>query len=1489
MDLSIAQVVDPVCDRFEAAWKACPAFAAPACSGGPSGCDGPRKQGTQDTPPRPRLEDFLGATTGPERAALLRELVLLEIYYRRRCGECPKTDDYRARFPELEENWLATAVTAQAEPLAGSPGVSTDLQEREAQGAERSALGARRSAFAVGEDGIPRRIGEHRILRKIGAGGMGVVYEAVQESLGRHVALKVLPYNPLAGPVLLERFRREAKAAARLHHTNIVPVFGVGEQDGVHYFAMQFIHGQSLDQVLCEVKRFRDRRISLPDGQTAGEDSHESLAASVAQGLLKGEFALDPARDMDPDVVSTQLAAGSGQALMATLVRPERQWPSDPTTDSDLGCGSHPEIRYFRSVARLAIQVADALDYAHRHGVLHRDIKPSNLLLDSGGTVWVTDFGLAKADDAGDLTSPGDVVGTLRYMAPERLEGLADARSDVYGLGATLYELLTLRPTVDDPNRVRLIERVRRDNPVPPRKLDPRIPRDLETITLKAITKEPDKRYATAGELAEDLRRFLADRPIRARRTPFYERAWRWCRRNPALAALNTVVAALLVFVALGSTMAALWLQAAGRQTTEKLYDAYVAQASAGRTSRRVGQRFKSLKAITEAVQVARSLELPEDRFLELRNEAIACLALPDLSVAREWKGGPAGPVRVDFDGAVERYARLDEQGNVSIHRVADNEEIYHFSGAAGATGLYLSPNGQFLFVGSEVWKLWKLAGPEPSVILDELRPKAHDFSPDSRQLAVARNDGGLEIYDLASGLRVRERQFGAEPRHLAFHPTEQRLAIAFEDRVEVRDLDTGNMLARFPLEPNATPWASWRPDGKVLAADGGDGVIYLWDVATGKQMAKLEGTKNAGLNFTFSHAGDLLASTGWEGVVRLWDPRSGKELFHTPALMTRLHFSLDDGLLASEFTSSRLRLWRVEPGREYRTFVRLPASMDVWLNHAVSPDGRLLAVVTREGVMLWDLASGKELDFTPMPVRAIVQFEPSGDLLTNSSNGLWRWPVRARAGYLRIGPPHLVPLPGSPGDNPACSRDGRVMAIPRFWGALVLHTDRQGQPVTLAPHSDVRQVAVSPDGRWVATISHNTSSEVKVWNAKTGKLSKSLFAGVRNQAAFSPNGQWLATGGDAVRVWAVGSWNQQHCLEGVRGLAVAFSPDSRILAFETEEGVVRLVDPKLGKEWARLVNPDQERAGRITFTPDGAQLVITSGDGPSTDVWDLRAIRGHLAAMGLDWDLPAYPAARDGESPPGMVQVERGSPFGLLAESYPASIGLNTFLLKLNPFNWEAYYQRGRKYAMQGESEKAIADYSMALALLPAHDPRRVEVLFRRFTNYYRLVGDKARGLADLQQLAIMELGDFSALHADLAWTLNEIAWQLVMGPEKERNPAQALPLAQRAVTLTTPELCVYRTTLGIVNYRLAQYGKAAEVLQRSLSESSDETAAFDLFFLALSHTRLGDGAKASAFYDQAVNWVREHRGRVQYDKQAELDACWAEARALLGKDHGS
>ncbi len=365
---------------------------------------------------------------------------------------------------------------------------------------------------------------------------MGVVYEAEQVSLGRHVALKLLPEHLLREAKRRRRFEREARAAARLNHANIVPVFGVGEHEGMPYYAMQFIAGHGLDDVLDELRRLKAGALGRDavtgrdsPGNTEGEGPDTAL--SVARSLWTGGLGRE---DQQTEAVSK---AGEASVTAAVNVGGTGRTPPNPARlqgsapqahnsstvsilgasgSSSLGGSSHSRT-YWQGIARIGVQVADALDYAHSQGVLHRDIKPSNLLLDNHGHIWVTDFGLAKLDDQQNLTGSGDILGTLRYMPPEGFEGRHDARGDVYSLGITLYEMLALRPAFDGTDRARLIRLVTADAPERLRKLNRDVPRNLETVIHKAIDRDPEHRYQTAADLAEDLRLFVEDRPVRAR------------------------------------------------------------------------------------------------------------------------------------------------------------------------------------------------------------------------------------------------------------------------------------------------------------------------------------------------------------------------------------------------------------------------------------------------------------------------------------------------------------------------------------------------------------------------------------------------------------------------------------------------------------------------------------------------------------------------------------------------------------------------------------------------------------------------------------------------------------------------------------------------------------------------------------------------------------------------------------------------------------
>jgi serine/threonine protein kinase/Tfp pilus assembly protein PilF len=360
--------------------------------------------------------------------------------------------------------------------------------------------------------GMP--LGDFRIVREVGRGGMGVVYEAEQLSLGRRVALKVLPLAGVLDPRHLQRFKNEARAAALLHHTNIVPVHYVGCECGVHFYAMQYIDGRTLAEVINNLRR----QAAGHAGKAAPQPSTTVLYAGVPEARAD---------------------SGGTDVRSATVVREQASGAATvPLSARRLPAG--PDPAFFRTVARWGIEAALALEHAHQVGVIHRDVKPGNLLIDGRGTLWVTDFGLAHIQGDYQLTMTGDVVGTLRYMSPEQALGggaAVDHRTDIYSLGVTLYELATLERAFPGSDRQQLLRQIACEEPRPPRRWERAIPAELETILLKAIEKVPADRYATAQDLANDLQRYLEDKPIWARRPSPVQRTRKWARRHRAVVA----------------------------------------------------------------------------------------------------------------------------------------------------------------------------------------------------------------------------------------------------------------------------------------------------------------------------------------------------------------------------------------------------------------------------------------------------------------------------------------------------------------------------------------------------------------------------------------------------------------------------------------------------------------------------------------------------------------------------------------------------------------------------------------------------------------------------------------------------------------------------------------------------------------------------------------------------------------------------------------
>lgn len=520
----------------------------------PPGVDGatPQSEAAGAMPQAPVLADGKQTGATPQAPDGLRERVDETTAF----GD----DALPARLAEVLERYLAD-LEAGAPPdcealLAQHPDLAEELRPyleslrmlhhaaREMKGganADGAKSGANGSECAKGTE-KPRQIGDYRIVREIGRGGMGIVYEAHQESLNRQVALKILPFAAVLDQRQIARFRTEAQAAAQLHHSHIVPVFAVGQEQGVYYYAMQYIDGQSLEQAIDELRaaeKLRGERSTRVEGAANGSTTTLSLDAA-------------------------------------------RRWSNEVRQRDD----------FYRTIARLGIEAAEALHHAHEHGIIHRDVKPSNLLVDKQGRLWVTDFGLARMQADNGVTLTGDVVGTLRYMSPEQASGeaLLDARTDVYSLGVTLYELLTRRHAHPGDDRQVLLRQIMGEEPAAPRRVDASIPADLETIVLTAMAKSRDERYATARALAEDLERFLTGKPTLARRPTLADRAVKWARRHRSIVKVAAFAMVLLCVVSV--TALVLVLRAQSRMA-QALADAERSATAARANFERAEKHFQ--------------------------------------------------------------------------------------------------------------------------------------------------------------------------------------------------------------------------------------------------------------------------------------------------------------------------------------------------------------------------------------------------------------------------------------------------------------------------------------------------------------------------------------------------------------------------------------------------------------------------------------------------------------------------------------------------------------------------------------------------------------------------------------------------------------------------------------------------------------------------------------------------------------------------------
>jgi WD40 repeat protein len=1027
--------------------------------------------------------EALDLAPGAERAAYLERA-------------CAGSAGVRARVETLlaaigqAGSFLETPALARVASRAPGAGVDSATLAADADSGDAP---ERLAAMAT-----PTRLGDFELVRRLGEGAMGVVFEARQVSLNRPVAVKMIRAGLFAGEADLRRFRIEAEAVAHLDHPRIVPIYGVGEHQDCHYFSMKLIRGGSL---------------------------------------------------------AHRLAA----------------YPADP-----------------RAAARLVAEVAQAIQHAHERGILHRDLKPSNILLDEEGRPLVTDFGLAKrSGDDSSLTQSGAIVGTPSYMAPEQasLHKLAvTAATDVYGLGAVLYALLTGRPPFVADAILETIEQVRGRAPAPPSRLNPRVGRDLETICLRCLEKDPIRRYATADALAQDLRRWLDGEPIAARPVAAAARIWMWSRRNRIVAGLL----AALVVLALGTTWQ--WWRAEGllrqarREASSEAIDHALAICAGGDVGRGMLRLAEALEtAPSDAADLKRAIRANLVAWSRHQMQLTNLLRHSDLIHFVAFSPDGRTAVTASPDGT----ARLWD----AFTGAPRGAPLRHDGGVMQAA---FSPDSRYLITASldRTARLWEVDGCRPAgAPLRHRGPvRSVAFSPDGRTVLTGSNDGAAQIWEVAS-----QQPKGQPLRHQGwvqqvFFRPDGNVAITagqVDNTVRLWDLRTGQAIGEpMPYHPgrrdNRAPrWFVCSTNGESILTNGSRGAgqqecARVWDATSGRPLGPPlchhDDIRAVGL----SGDGNVAMTGSDDRTARLWDAHTGKSrcgpLRHQgQVLAVALNAAGTLALTGSEDRTARL--WKVSSGEPVGDPLHHPGQV---LAVAFRPDGRAVLTGCDDGIArLWTLAPR----------------EPAGTRLPDGE-------LEAL--------PHLARSP-----------DGRTILMGHTDGTAQLRDAATMQPLgpPLRHEYAILSVAISPDGtRLLTGCADGTAG---VWSARTRRLiGRPLHhQGPVHFVTFSADGRMVLTGsGDrTARLWdaATGKPIGMPLTHNAGVVAVAFGATGDALLTKTEDGIVR--------RWARAVDatgPDERFvlwAQLITGAEIGASGTVRGmGAAAWKQKWNrLRALGG--------------------------------------------------------------------------------------------------------------------------------------------------------------------------------------------------------------------------------------------------------------------------------------
>jgi serine/threonine protein kinase/WD40 repeat protein len=1112
-----------------------------------------------------------------------------------------------------------------------------------------------------------------------------------------------------------------------------------------------------------------------------------------------------------------------------------------------------------RAASRFLEEIARALQAAHAAGIVHRDLTPGNVLFTGDareretrpgidvGQPKISDFGLAKslgadaASESGHRTMTGDVIGTPAYMSPEQARGETGAigpATDIYSLGAILYELLTGRPPHRGVTTVETLQRVVSSEPVTPSRLQPGLDADLETICLKCLQKLPPQRYASAADLAEDLRRYLAGEPIVARPISVPVKLARWCRRKPLLAGLLSLVGLLLVVVVTGSITAAVRLNQAAR---DRLAEAKLAEARVHRLDSQFGRSEKSLAALAETARIHETAEV--------RDEAIASLALFDMKFHHE---GPPAAGLIDISADLKFYAcHLEPSGAVSIRHVLDNAEICRLTFARRPAGGLFSPDGShvvFSWPEGPHIEVWSVAGSIPRLVVADDRDVywgmgAVNFSGDGRHFAIGRPDRTVHIYRLEDGARVLEVHVPAPIRHLAFRPNLPHLAVVLGASLQIRDIRDGRLLIQLD-EALACEYVSWHPQGRFLVTSDPFGGLSLWEPDHLRRVYVLPGRASGGVATAFDRSGTLLFSTGRDGSLRVWDPHWGRPLLNTIGSSTyHLRFSTDGRYWMGDVENGRVRVWEFPEAPAYR---RLASTTEFDVGPirtiAVRPAGadqkRLFAVAAEKGVGFWDVDTGRPV--AQMPVGSIVDlaFDDSGNLLTADAYHVQFWPIRVSASapdVLTVGPPEKIARFDMT-TQMACSADGRVIGLARSTrGGMLIDRERQQPPVVVAPQANVLSIAVTRDGRMAAT-GRGGDRPGQIWDARRGELLQEIPFQIF-PIAFSPDGKRLLASRNGLELWSVGDWNQLWDLPDPSPLARAFSPDGQFIALGMLNGQIVVRSAADGRIVARLEDANPSVLKSLAYAPDGRSLVGLATDWRQLSIWNLASLGKNLEVIGVHCELtefsPQVPVSR--REPPSLE-------FRLRDSRAEAEIELVRIRrdLETQPQNVALLHQLGTRLAALGRDDEARHAFAQAVEV-----GAPFVVSFDLGTCEIRL-GHWREGVAVFERaLTGPELTPTQS-----AALCNQVAWYLNLAPPDFRNPPKALEYAHRALEFD-PEGLRFLGILGTALYRQGQLPLAIETLR--LSQRNSAMPVFDLYVLALCHQATGNHARAAEFASRA------------------------------------